>query len=83
MSKHASEQPEILRRVTDAVSHHVDEIEKLFNGGAVVTVVIRFPFVADNDVDMVMGNDSLENAATVIARRQKPRGTIKFSRQHS
>lgn len=61
-----------LRDVSDALSCMLADAESLFKPGAKLTLVVRNPAAeaAGRDADLIMTNDSLDEAMAALQRRK-------------
>lgn len=59
--------PDRVEMTRDAVSGYMERILRYFKPNAKITVIIRTP--GNDNADMVLTNDTLEQAVSVLARQ--------------
>lgn len=65
-----------VQSVAEQIGDHMDEILSLFKPGHKITVLVRSPQQPDHSGDLMMTNDTIENAIEALRRRLNPDGTV-------
>ena len=58
-----------IRDASEVISEHLDAIKEVFKPGAKITVLVRRPGDDVGRFDFIMGDDDLQEAMNMIARR--------------
>lgn len=67
----ASTMDPVVQNVGDAICGHLEEIAKLFKPGTKITILIRNTNPAYKDADMVLTDDTFDNAITALQKRKE------------
>lgn len=60
------------RAIEETIATHLERIRKVFRPPVAVTLVVRHPDVPGGRLDVVLGDDDLPTAASVLARLSRP-----------